>query len=180
MADMQNRLNDLGKESLETALTFARLSMANAERMVRLQLDAARAFIEDNAAQAKAMAEASDPRQLAELRARAAEATMERAIGYSKEFYEMASTAQAEVAKLMEGRVAQFNDEMLTAMQQALKSTPGSDAALHALRSTLAASTAAVENLTKVARQMTETAADNAFKSARDTASAVKATGRKK
>jgi len=179
MAEIPSQLNELSKESVETALAFSRIAMENAERLVRLQLDAAKGFVEENAAQARSLAEVTDPAQLADVRARAAEAAMQKAVEYSRQVYDLSIQTQGELAKLMEQRVSQFNEGMLAAMEQAFKSAPGSDAALAAFRSALAASTGAVGNLTRMAQQAGAMAADSAFKSAQQATSA-KTTGRRK
>lgn len=179
MAEIPSQLNDLSKESVETALAFARIAMENAERLVRLQLDAARTFVEENAAQAKALAGVTDARELAEVRAKAAEAAMQKAVDYSRQVYDMSIQTQGEMAKLMERRVSQFNDSMVAAMEQALRAAPGSDATMAAFRSALAASTGAVSNMTRMAQQAGSMAADTAFKTVKQ-AAAGKSAGRKK
>jgi phasin family protein len=179
MAEIPSQLNDLSKESVETALAFARIATQNAERLVRLQLDAARTFVEENAAQAKSLAGVTDARELALVRAKAAEVAMQKAVDYSRQVYDMSIQTQGEMAKLMERRVSQFNDSMLAAMEQTFRAAPGSDAALAAFRSALAASTGAVSNMTRMAQQAGSMAADTAFKAAKQ-ATAGKPAGRKK
>jgi hypothetical protein len=56
---------------------------------------------------------------------------------------------------------------MVTALDQASKSVPGADVVIAGIKSTLAASTAAVESMTKAAKQVAGLADAN-FKAAAD------------
>ena len=45
MSKMPEQFQSLNKDTLEAALSFAQVSMASADRLMRLQLDAAKAFV---------------------------------------------------------------------------------------------------------------------------------------
>lgn len=160
------QISEANKAAVDTAMKLAQISMENAERLVRLQLDAAKGMLEDNLKSARALAEAKDPQQLAALRAKALESGVEQMTAYSRGIYDLAAQTQAEFGKIMEGRIAAFNREVAQLVDDAAKSAPaGSEPAIAAMKQTLAATNAMIDTMAKAAKQFTE-AADSNIKSA--------------
>jgi type IV secretory pathway TrbL component len=96
-----------------------------------------------------------DVQELLALRTRIAENTLENLMGYSRSLYEVASEAQTEYSRLAEERMARFQRAVAEGVDQAAKSAPaGSDVAIAAIKSQLAAATAAFDTLTKSARHL--------------------------
>ena len=162
MAKMPEQLVGLNKGAIEAALSFAQVSMESAERMMRLQLEAAKAFVVEQSETAKALAEAKDAESMMALRARLAEQAVERALGYSRNVYDVAAQTQQQLTKLVEQRFAAYQQEMAAAMEKIIKAAPGgSDAAVEAVKSTVAATQAAMDSMTKAAKQVAELADAN-------------------
>jgi phasin family protein len=167
------QISELNQAAVETAVKLARISMENAEHLVRMQMDAAKSMLEDNLKNAKALADAKDPQQLAALRAKALETGVEQMSAYSRGIYDLAAKTQAEFGKIMESRIAAFNREMAQLVDNAARTAPaGTQPAIAALKQTLAASNAMIETMSRTAKQFTEVA-DSNIKSA--TAAAVNA-----
>lgn len=160
------QISEANRAVVDTAMKLAQISMENAERLVRLQLEAAKGMLEDNLQNARALAEAKDPQQLAALRAKALESGVEQMTAYSRSIYDLAAKTQAEFGKIVEGRIAAFNREVAQMVDDAAKSAPaGSEPAIAAMKQTLAATNAMIDTMAKAARQFTE-AADSNIKSA--------------
>ena len=82
---------------------------------------------------------------------------VEGALSYSRDAYEVLSGTQAEVSKLLEASVANLNKNLVSVVDKAVKSAPaGSDVAVTALKSTMAATSAAIESMTKATRQVVD------------------------
>lgn len=175
------QIAELNKSILETTMRVAKISLDNAERLSKLQMDAARSALEDNTRVAKALAEAKDVQDMMALRAKLAEGAVEKAMAYSRSIYDLASQTQAELNQLMEERVSSFNRDVVAAMDVAMKSAPaGSDVAMAAMKSTVAAATAAVDSMTKAAKQVADFADASVKAASSATANAMKAgTGKK-
>ena len=105
---MKQSLDPIGKATLDAAARLTRISMDSAERVVALQLGFARSSLDQATRAARDAAGARDVQEFLQLRSRTAEASMERLAGYSRELYEVASDAQAELSKLAEERLATF------------------------------------------------------------------------
>ena len=96
-----------------------------------------------------------DVNELVTLRTRIAENTLENMLGYSRSLYEVASEAQAEYSRLAEERMSAFQQVVAAGVDQAAKAAPGgSDVAVAAMKSQLAAATAAFDTFTKAARNL--------------------------
>jgi phasin family protein len=94
-------LADLAKKQTENSLRFAELSLQGTERLVRLQMEAARRAFEENAEIAKVLSETTDPQQLAELRAKLAKKNTEALLSYSKEVYETAVQSRTQLMEVL-------------------------------------------------------------------------------
>lgn len=161
-----NKVNEsaaaLNQATVETALSFAKVSMETAEKLMRMQLDAAKSFVAEQSETAKSLAQATDPEAMLALRARITERSVEHALGYTRGVYEVAAQSQQQFTALIEQRMAAFQQEMSAAMGNALNSAPpGSETAVAAIKSTMAAAQSAMDSLNKAAKQATEIAESN-------------------
>lgn len=150
-----NPLSEIGRTAVETAGRAARISVDSAERALTIQLDFARNALKRATLNAQAMGQARDVQELLALRTSIAETAIENFIGYSRNLYAVASEAQSEFSRLAEERMATFQKAVTEGVDQATRSAPaGSDVAVAAIKSQLAATTAAFDTFTKAARNM--------------------------
>jgi phasin family protein len=162
MTKIPEQVTALNKSAIEAALSFAQVSMESAEKLVRLQFEATRQFVAEQGETAKVLTEAKDPEAILAARARIAEKAADRALGYSRNVYDVAAQAQQQLGQLVEQRFAAFQREMTEAMEQVMKAAPGGpNVAAETVKSTMAATQAAVDNMTKAAKQMAELAEAN-------------------
>ncbi len=154
--------------------------MESAERLVKLQLEAAKQAIEENAKNVKSLSEMKDLQEVMALRAKLAESGVEKALNYSRSVYEVAAEAQAELTKLFEESLSVYTKDLVNVIEKTTKSAPaGSDLAIAALKSTVAATQAAVDSMTKAAKQAAELASAG-VKAAHSTTSSTAKGGSKK
>ena len=150
-----NPLSEIGRAAAEAAARAAKISMDSAERTLTVQLEYAKGAFKQASLNARAAAQAKDVQELLSLRARIAENTLENLMGYSRSLYEVASEAQSELSRLAEERMANYQQAVVEAVDQATKAAPaGSDVAVAAVKSTMAATTAAFDTFNKAARQV--------------------------
>ncbi len=175
----KKQLEGLGEGGVETAMGLANIYIESAEQLLRLQLEAAKAALKENATNAKALLEINDVQKLMALRSSLAESSLERAMVFSRDIYDVASRNQREITQLMEKRVAEFNKNLAGTVEKAAKGAPaGADVAMAALKSSLSASSTAMENLTKGARQMAEFSEANLRAASGMAAGALKGAGK--
>src|SRR5689334_22614194 len=143
-------LSDLGRAAVESAARATRISMDSAERAFAVQIEYAKGALEQATLNVRAVSQVKDVQELLALRARIAENTVENMMGYSRSLYQVASDAQGEYSRLAEQRMARFQQAVAETVDEAARSAPaGSDVAVAAIKSQLAATTAAFDTFTK-------------------------------
>jgi phasin family protein len=148
-------LAEIGRATAESAASAARISMDSAERAFAIQLEYAKGALKQATINARAVAQVKDVQELFSLRSRIAENAIENLVGYSRSLYEVASVAQTEYSRLAEERMARFQQAVTEGVEQATRAAPaGSDVAVAAIKSQLAATTAAFDTFTKAARNL--------------------------
>ena len=165
----------INKANLETAMKFAGVALQGAERILDLQLKAARSAFADSVENTKTIAAVKDLQQLAALKDAMAQPTIEKATAYAKSVYDVATATQAEIGKLLEVQVAEFNKQVVAALDKMVKTAPaGSEVGIATLKSAIAAVNASYENVSKVAKQFTEVSQANFEAVAKQAAEGVK------
>jgi len=150
------------KANVETILSVANAQFAALEKLATLNATAVRTAFEDSIANTRALLGAKDVQEFVGLQSAFTQPTIEKAIAYSKSVYEVATDTNAELSKVAERRVAEWNENFVTLLDKVSKNAPaGSDVAVAAVKSMLAAANSAYDNLTKVAKQATEIAEAN-------------------
>lgn len=146
-------LSEVGRATAETAARATRITLDSAERTIAVQLEYAKGALAQAAINAKAVSQVKDVQALLALPNRLAETAIENMMGYSRSLYEIASDAQAEYSRLAEERMARFQQAVTESVDQAAKAAPaGGDVAVAAMKSQLAATTAAFDSFTKAAK----------------------------
>ncbi len=169
------QLASVNKANVETVLTLANTAFASAERLAALNLNTARSVLEDSVANAKALLGAKDLQQLVTLQSTLAQPAVEKAVAYSRSVYEISAQTQEEFSKVFESQFNELNKAVASALDKAAKSAPaGSDVAVAAVKSAIAAANSAYDSMSKAAKQVAEIAEANV---AAATTATVKAVG---
>jgi len=181
MYNATEQFAELNQAGVDGALRLSQISLDNAERLIKVNLEASKAAIEDGVKNVKAVSEVKDLQELIALRAKLAEAGVEKALSYGRSVYEVASEAQAEFTKLVEETLAAYSKGVANFVDRAAKSAPaGSDVAVTALKSTVAATTAAFDTFTKATKQVASFADASVKAATQATASAAKTAASRK
>lgn len=150
-----NPLSEIGRKAMANAAKATRISMDSAERTINVQLQYAKGSLTQATINARAISQAKDVQELLSLPSRIAENVLENMLGYSRSLYEVASSTSSEYSKLAEERMASFQQAVSESVDQAARAAPaGGDVAVAAMKSQLAATTAAFDSFTKAAKHM--------------------------
>ncbi len=169
------------KASVDAMLSLANTALASAERIAALNLNTARSLLEDGVANTKAILGAKDPQEAMAVQASLAQPNVEKAVAYTRSVYEITAQSKEEVSKLLEGQFGDFQKQVAGLLDQAAKSAPaGSDVAVAAVKSAIAAATSAFDNMNKAAKQVADIAEANVTAATNATVKAVGATSKKK
>jgi phasin family protein len=151
-----------GKLGVETMLSLANANFAAYEKLAALNFNVTKSAFEDSMNHAKALLNAKDVQEYVNLNVAAAQPNLEKAIAFSRSVYELATQSQAEATKLFEGQAGEYNKTVVGFLDKVAKNAPaGSDVAVAAVKSALAAANSAYDSFTKVAKQATEIAEAN-------------------
>jgi len=162
MYNATEQFAELSKANVAQATRFAALSFENAEKLMKFNLGAAKAALAQSVEGAQAVAAAKDVQDLLALRTKIAEAQVQTAVGYSRHLYELATEAQSSYSALAEEAFGAYTKGMAAWVDKASKSAPaGSDVAVNAFKSTIAATTAAFDQFQKASKQVVSLADAN-------------------
>ncbi len=155
MYNAVDQFAELNKANVAQATKLAALAIENAEKLVKLNLTAAKAAIAQGVEGAEAAVTVKDVQELIALRTKYTEVGVQTALGYSRNVYELASEVQSQYALLAEQAWADYTKGVAAWVEKASKSAPaGSDVAVNAFKSTIAASTAAFDQFQKATKQV--------------------------
>jgi phasin family protein len=150
------------KSNVETFLAVANAQFAALEKLASLNATVVKNAFEDSIASTRALLGAKDVQEFVGLQNTFAQPAIEKAIAYSKSVYEVATDTNAELSKVAERRVAEWNENFVSLLDKVSKNAPaGSDIAVAAVKSMLAAANSAYDNMNRVAKQATEMAEAN-------------------
>ena len=150
------------KAGVETLIGLANTQFAALERLSALNFNAAKSAFEDGVNYTRTLLGAKDAQEFASLSATAAQPALEKAVAYSRSVYEIATQTQAEMNKFAETQAGDFNKHMVGYLDKFSKNAPaGSDVAIAAVKSALAAANSAYDSITRVTRQASELAESN-------------------
>jgi len=150
------------KVVMEALLGLANTQFAAYERLFGLNFSATKSAFEEAVAHARALLGAKDMQEFVNLNAAAAQPALEKSLAYSRSVYEVATQTQGELTKFVEAQAAEVNKSVVGLLDKYSKSAPaGSDVAVAAIKSALAAANSAYDSYSKVAKQATELAEAN-------------------
>lgn len=154
----------LNRINIQAAISIANIGLDSAERLCNVQLNAAKVALADGAQNFSALSQVKDMQGLLALIQFLPQGGVEKAVEHSRSVYEIAAQAQSEIGQIVEGRINEFNKEVVAALELAAKSAPagiGADAAVAAVKSAVAAANSAYDTMTKAAKQATDLAEAN-------------------
>jgi phasin family protein len=155
MVTVASPLSGITAAAMDAATRLTRISMDSTERTIAVQLEYAKGAIKQATLNAKAVSGAKDVQDLLSLRSRIAENALENMMGYSRSLYEVGAEVQSQLSKLAEDRMSAFQQAVTESVEQAAKAAPaGGDVAVAAMRSSLAATTAAFDSFSKAAKHV--------------------------
>lgn len=170
MTKAPEKLTELNQKAAETALKLTQLSIEQGERLMKLQLEAVRGMIDDSMKGAKSLMEARDPQQWTALQQKNMQDMMARMTDYSRSVQDIAGKTQKEIGAMVESRASAMNTQFQAMVDDMAKSAPpGSEAAVAAMKQTLAAANALADTMNKTAQQFAKSA-EAAIKVAADAA----------
>jgi phasin family protein len=153
---------ELQKGQLDALNTLGHTVFNAAEKLVNLNLAAAKALMQDASDTTQTLLGAKDVQELVALTTSLGQPTIEKAVSYTRNVYGIASGASAEITKIFETQLADGNRKVSELIDFAAKNAPaGSEPAVSMFKSAFAASNTAFDTVTKAAKQAADWAESN-------------------
>jgi len=152
------------------------------EQLFALNVNAAKASLEEGTAAAKQLLNAKDPQEFFSLTAAQAQPSAEKALAYGRHLASITTATQQEFTKAVEAHIAETNTKVISLIDEVTKNAPaGSEQAVTALKSVVGNINAGYEQLSKTTKQAVQTLEENLNKATQQfTQAAEKATAKKK
>ncbi|PFH11016.1 phasin family protein [Collimonas sp. PA-H2] len=141
---------------------FTTKAFAGVEKLIDLNLSAAKASIEESTATTQKLFAAKNPQEFFTLSAALAQPNAEKAVAYGRHFAGITSSTQAELAQVAEAQVAETKRKIIEFVDQASKNVPaGAEGAVAFFKSVLGNANDGYEQLAKSTKQAVETIESN-------------------
>jgi phasin family protein len=169
------------KAALTNVFSLSNEAFSSVEKLVELNLTAARSSLTESSDFFKSLLSAKDPQQFFSLQTEFFQPLAEKTVSYTRQVYEITSESGAELGKAVEAKSAETQKQFVNFIDSALKNAPaGSESAVALLKQVFNASQTAAESVQKVVKQATDLAETNFNAVAETTTKATKAVAKKR
>jgi len=146
---------EFNRANVAQATKIAAIALANAEKLMALNLATAKAAFAQSVEGVSAVAAVKDPQEFFALPTKYAQSGVESIVGYSRGVYDVVAEAQAQFSAMAEEAMAGYTKGLASWVDQASRSAPaGSEGAINAMKSTVAATSAAFDQFQKASKQV--------------------------
>jgi phasin family protein len=150
------------KANLDTLFGLTTKAFAGVEKMVELNVTAAKAALAESSEHAKASMGVKDAQEFLALQAGLLQPLAEKSAAYSRHLYDIASSAGAEFTKNVEAQSAEAQKKFMGLVDTAAKNAPaGTESAVALMKNAVTAANSALESVQKSVKQATEMAEKN-------------------
>ena len=150
------------KANIETMFGLTHKAFEGIEKLVELNVQATKAALAETANHAQAVMGVKDAQELMALQAGMVQPLAEKTAAYSKHLYDIASAAGADLSKNIEAQATDAQKKVMGLVDSATKNAPaGSETAVAAMKSAVAAANNAFESVQKAVKQASDMAEAN-------------------
>ena len=166
MFGIPEQFSNATKANLESQFaifsTLTSKAFEGVEKLVELNINAAKDVLEDSSATAKQLLSAKDAQEVFSLAAAKAQPNAEKALAYGRQLATIATGAQSEFSKAAEQQIAETNRKVITLVDEVTKNAPaGSENVVAAIKATIGNANAGYEHFTKTTKQAVEALENN-------------------
>ena len=127
------------------------------EKLVDLNINAAKATLEETSNTTRQLLAAKDPQEFFATAAAQAQPAAEKALSYSRQLASIAAGAQAEFNKAAETQIAESNRKVIALVDEVTRNAPaGTENVVAAFKATIGNANAGYEQLAKTTKQAVE------------------------
>jgi len=156
-----------GKTSMDACMALCAKAFESTQKLTELNVAVVKALADESAQTMQQMASIKDPQALVAFVQAQAKPNADKFQAYGRAVYDILSSSSDEFSKAAEAQFAQANQEAAKFIDSVAKNAPaGSEPAVAALKSAVAASSAAVDNFNRMAKSTMATVKSQAERAA--------------
>ncbi len=161
MFNIPEQFSTVAKANLEAQLSLltslTTKAFESVEKVVDLNLNVAKASLEDSSIAAKQLLSAKDPQEFFSLTAAQAQPVAAKAIAYGRHLAGIATSAQAEFSRATEEQIAEAGRKVSSLVEDVSKNAPaGSENVIAIVKSAIGNANAGYEQFTRTTKQAAE------------------------
>ena len=173
MVNTPEQFLQIQKTALEVFQSATITSIEGLEKLAALNVQAAKASIDESTDALKSMTDVKDAKQLAEMATVSVQPATDKVTAYYKHVYEIANETGSELAKLFEKQFAESNRQLYAAIDAMAKNAPaGSEGMVTLVKQAVSAANTAFDQVSKATKQAVEVAEANMAAAAKTTTAA--------
>ncbi|HRA77620.1 MAG TPA: phasin family protein [Burkholderiaceae bacterium] len=173
MVNTPEQFMQIQKAALEVFQSATITSIEGLEKLAALNVQAAKASIDESTDALKSMTDVKDAKQLAEMATTSVQPATDKVTAYYKHVYEIANETGSELAKLFEKQFAEGNRQLYAAIDAMAKNAPaGSEGMVTLVKQAVSAANTAFDQVSKATKQAVEVAEANMAAAAKTTTAA--------
>lgn len=150
------------KKNLKTLNELSAKAFDGIEKLIDLNLQAAKAALADSQSHAQELLSVKDVQEFLALQASAVEPLTEKIAAYNRHLYDITTDVSGKFSKAVESKIAENQKEFSTIVEKAAKSAPaGSESAVAFVKNAVDAANSAFDSVQKAAKQAADIAEVN-------------------
>ena len=150
------------KANVETLFGLTAKAFEGMEKLVELNLSAAKAALDESASNTQSALSVKDAQELVAMQANLFQPLAEKTAAYSRHLYDIASGTSNEFTKAFESQAAAAQKQFATLVDTAAQNAPaGSEQAVAMMKGAVTAANTAFESVQKAVKQATDLAESN-------------------
>jgi len=163
----------MNKTALEVFHSATIASIEGFEKLAALNVQAAKASLDESTDALKSMTDVKDAKQFADIATGSVQPATDKVTAYYKHVYEIANETGTELAKLFEKQFAEGNRQLYAAIDSMAKNAPaGSEGLVTLVKQAVSAANTAFDQVNKATKQAVELAEANMAAAAKTTTAA--------
>ena len=147
----------LQRQSLESAQAIALASFGGVEKLAELNVQAAKASVEESVQRSLSLLETKDAKTLVDTFTESGKPAGGKFTAYVKHVYDIASETRAEISKVVEDQFSEGNRQLTASIEALAKNSPvNSEGVVTMVKSAITAANATWGQVSKVSHQVAE------------------------
>ena len=162
MVNTPEQFVQMNKSALETLQAVALKSIEGFEKLAELNIQALKTAVAESSGQMKSALTLKDVKSVGDFANNGLQPAADKFSAYAHELYEISSGTTTEIAKILEKRLNDGNQQFSAAIEEMTKNAPaGSEGMVTLVKSAVSAANNAYEQVNKATKQAVELAEQN-------------------